>query len=74
MANKAKKAKMGHRKGHGNDSSTLVGTYATGRTVKPSYGQLGGLARGYSVFDKQGEEIAVGLGLWEAIRLAQESS
>lgn len=71
-----KKAKMGHRRGnirYGNNT-TLIGTYSTGRTVKPSFGQISGMLRGYSVFDAAGEEIAVGLGMWDAIELAQTDS
>lgn len=67
-----KKAKMGHhKKGGGGSAETPIGSYPTGRTVKPSYGQLSGALRGFSVFDAAGEEIAVGLGMWDAIWLAK---
>lgn len=66
-----KTAKMGHhKKSAQNTSGTPVGSYPSGRTIKPSFGQISGLARGYSVFNAAGEEIAVGLGMWDAIAFA----
>lgn len=63
----AQKAKMGHRKGGPARQQARVDR----ASVKPSYGQMTGMLRGYSLI-VDGEEVEVGLGLHEALGKARD--